>query len=560
MAADQDSSGTLLGGRYRLRGKLGAGGMGVVYEAWQEDLSRSVAVKLMTGADPESLLRFQREARAAASLGHPHIVQIFDFQSGTDPPFLVMELVAGQSLRDLVRSAGPLEEDRAARLAVQLLSALEAAHQAGILHRDVKPANVLVTTSPTMGEIAKVLDFGIAKLEGPNAAPITRHGSVLGTLAYMSPEQARGEPLDGRSDVYSLASTIFFACTGERALPASSSEELLTALVEGRTRRLAEARPGLDPVFASIVERGLQPVRDARFRSAQEMADLLSQWLERRGALGALRSSSPVSAAGSVVASVPGSPLALSHGPVTAVAPASRETAVLGPPAPPRQRASGALLGAGFALGLGVVAAGVLAAAAAGYYFLVHETEPGVPSAAPSAPDVAVPGSSAAPVAPSVTGAQPPTSKPKASPQRAAAAATATAPAAAEPTAAPTATPSAEPAAKPPAPGVIGAPCSGSGDCTGKATCSGGKCVCPGTVCAGVCVDTKWDKQNCGQCGRACPGENLCEGGSCVSCSPPRALCGGRCINTSVDLHNCGGCGKKCTPGLLCWQGVCKKN
>jgi serine/threonine-protein kinase len=175
MAKGTDESGRLLGGRYQLQRRLGEGGMGAVYQAWQDDLQRSVAVKVLHEVDEQSLERFRREARAAAALGSPHIIAVLDFQTPVnEPPFLVMELLRGQTLFDAIHSQGPLEAARAARIGIQVLSALEAAHTAGILHRDIKPANIFLSESPTLGEIAKVLDFGIAKLSGGRSLTSTR--------------------------------------------------------------------------------------------------------------------------------------------------------------------------------------------------------------------------------------------------------------------------------------------------------------------------------------------------------------------------------------------------
>jgi len=191
----------------------------MVYEAYQEDLGRAVAVKLLkddglgSRASAEALDRFQREARAAAALGNPHIVQIFDFQLRPgEPPFLVMELLAGATLGDVSKAEGPLPAARVARIGTHVLSALAAAHASGILHRDIKPGNIFLTPSPTLGEIAKVLDFGIAKLT--SGKQLTQAGMVVGTASYMSPEQATGGELDGRSDVYSTAITLYRALAG----------------------------------------------------------------------------------------------------------------------------------------------------------------------------------------------------------------------------------------------------------------------------------------------------------------------------------------------------------
>jgi len=236
----QDLSGSTLGGRYLLRRRLGAGGMGVVYEAWQGDLGRTVAVKLIGSLDDETLARFQREARALASLGHPHIVQVYDFQArGGEPPFLVMELLNGESLADCIKRERRLAPARVARIGAHVASALSVAHRAGIVHRDIKPANVFLVSTPTLGEVSKVLDFGIAKVEGSEGG-LTQTGHVIGTLSYMSPEQAAGAPLDGRSDIYSLSACLFVALTGQK--PPFPGFDLASPAPAGAPGHRSEAR------------------------------------------------------------------------------------------------------------------------------------------------------------------------------------------------------------------------------------------------------------------------------------------------------------------------------
>ncbi len=555
-----DHSGRVLGGRYRLKRILGTGGMGVVYEAWQEDLGRSVAVKLMTGASPDALPRFRREARAAAALGHPHIVQVFDFQASEgQPPYIVMELVEGRSLRDVVRSEGPLDERRVARLGIQVLSALGAAHGVGIVHRDIKPANVLVTTSQTLGESAKVLDFGIAKLLDSNAAPLTQHGSVIGTLAYMSPEQARGDALDGRSDVYSLAATLFFACTGERALNGSESSELYMALLAGDVRRAEEVRPGLDPELSAIIGRGLALDPSARFGSAIEMAEALQAWLEgsansgRRPAAPASFGPGPTAATGMFVPE--------SQPTATSVSTSLRVDPTLPlPPAPPKRSRSVAVTLMVLA-GVGVVLLGGAAALAAGAYYFY--SEPSAGSAAPAPRAAAGTGGSAATSQAVAANGSP-----------SAVAATTTAPAVGPKAkvAAPAAKTS-EPAVSVPAPssepspapqggssGAVGAPCSKSSDCKSLSYCSGGKCACSNTVCSGACVDTQRDVNHCGGCGKACASGQFCMTGSCTNCAgPTMAVCNGVCLVTVTNRNNCGGCGIKCKPGKPCVGGKCQE-
>ena len=283
---DGDLSGTLLGGRYRLRRRIGEGGMGAVYEAWQEDLRRLCAIKVIAGQKPDeaSVARFQKEARAAAALGHPHIVQIYDFQvpeGGREPPYLVMELLPGPSLAELLQTQGAMQPERVARIARHVLDALGAAHVAGVIHRDIKPANIAVVPSSTLGEIAKVLDFGLAKLAESTTGPMSSAG-LLGTITYMSPEQAAGLEVDGRTDVYAVAVCMYVACTLRRPFEAPTPDETLRALFAGRCPPLASLRGDLDAAFVAIVERGMATDRHARYASAYIMAADLDAWLAQR--------------------------------------------------------------------------------------------------------------------------------------------------------------------------------------------------------------------------------------------------------------------------------------
>src|SRR5438046_1940958 len=191
---------------YEILSPIGKGGMGEVYRARDTRLGREVAIKTLPAhlaRGGERLARFRREARAASALNHPHICTVYDLSEDTETPFIVMELLKGETLSDLL-VRGPLAVDRALPLCLQLADALEAAHAEGIIHRDIKPANIFVTTR---GD-AKVLDFGVARIQHAalgnmqtEAADfVTRGGDVIGTVAYMSPEQARGEALDSRTD------------------------------------------------------------------------------------------------------------------------------------------------------------------------------------------------------------------------------------------------------------------------------------------------------------------------------------------------------------------------
>src|ERR1700730_5264990 len=219
------AAGTKLG-TYEVRSAIGAGGMGEVYQAHDTKLGRDVAIKVLPGAfahDPEKLSRFQREAKLLASLNHPNIATIHGLEDSNGTSYLVMELVAGENLAERVRRDGAVPIEEALAIAKQIAEALEAAHEKGIIHRDLKPANVKMTPE---GKV-KVLDFGLAKAfagdaanDDPSNSPTlsmaaTMHGVILGTAAYMSPEQARGKPADRRADIWAFGVVLFEMLTGK---------------------------------------------------------------------------------------------------------------------------------------------------------------------------------------------------------------------------------------------------------------------------------------------------------------------------------------------------------
>ena len=244
---------------YQIVEKLGEGGMGVVYKGVDTRLGRAVAIKVVNA---EFTQRFEREARAISALNHPHICTLYDVGEHEGAPYLVMEYVEGKPLK------GPLPAGEALRYAIQVSEALAAAHKAGIVHRDLKPENILLTTEGSV----KVLDFGLAKLQ-PSLAPdaptvtMTEQGVVAGTAPYMSPEQARGEPVDARSDIFSFGAVLYELLSGRRAFRGETMGATLAAVIASEPPPLREAPPDV----ARIVRKMLAKKREARYQSVEEL-------------------------------------------------------------------------------------------------------------------------------------------------------------------------------------------------------------------------------------------------------------------------------------------------
>jgi serine/threonine-protein kinase len=260
----------VVGGRYRLERRLGAGGMGEVWQACHVDIGIRVAIKLLAPQLPSADMgadRFLREAQVLASIAHPNIVQVTDFgRTDRGTPYFVMEAVAGRSLHELIRSEAPLPWPRARHLLVQLAEALAAAHAHGVVHRDVKPSNVLVTRDGEGVERIKVIDFGIAKSVelDEKLRKLTRTGVVFGSPAYMSPEQATGAPIDGRSDVYSFGCVAYEMLAGRGPFDATTAYEHLYCRLYTDVDEVRAA--DVPPAFAAVVLGCLR--RDLTLRTA----------------------------------------------------------------------------------------------------------------------------------------------------------------------------------------------------------------------------------------------------------------------------------------------------
>jgi tetratricopeptide (TPR) repeat protein len=264
---------------FTITAKLGEGGMAEVYRAVDTKLERTVALKVLPeemASDPQRLARFQREAKTVAALNHPNIVTIFSVEEADGIHFLTMELVAGKALNELLPKGG-FSLDRFLALATPIADAVASAHAQGIVHRDLKPANVMVTDE---GDRVKVLDFGLAKpdtaADGGDASQLltltqTQEGLILGTPHYMSPEQARGEPVDSRSDIFSLGAMFFELATGRRPFQGAASLELLSSLLKDPPPRLLEIRPELPRHLGRVIGRCLEKAPADRYKTARDV-------------------------------------------------------------------------------------------------------------------------------------------------------------------------------------------------------------------------------------------------------------------------------------------------
>ncbi len=261
--------GTRLSGRYRIEDEIGSGGMSTVYRAFDETLERQVAVKIMhsdLSSDPATLERFRREARTVAQLSHPHVVMVIDAGEDHGHPYIVFEHVAGETLKQRIRREGPLPIGEAVAYAIEIGRALQAAHEPGLVHRDVKPQNVLIDDEGR----AKVTDFGIAQgLEGEG---LTAVGRVVGTTDYVSPEQAMGHDVTGQSDVYSLGIVLYEMLTGEVPFKGESGVSVAMKHVREGLPDVQRGRPGVSAALAGVLERATAKELQNRYPS---MADFV---------------------------------------------------------------------------------------------------------------------------------------------------------------------------------------------------------------------------------------------------------------------------------------------
>ena len=292
--------------------------MGEVYRARDNKLDRDVAIKVLpqsVATDPDTLARFEREAKAVAALSHPNILSIFDFGVAAGISYAVMELLEGETLRGKL-DAGPITQKQAVDYALQVARGLSAAHGKGIVHRDLKPENLFVSRDGHL----KILDFGLAKrvetvaeMSAPTRSGHTEPGTIMGTAGYMSPEQVKGLPVDHRSDIFSFGTILYELLSGKRAFKRETNAETMAAIMRDEPPELFESGRSISPALDRIVKHCLEKDRDHRFQSARDIAFSLLEQSSTTGTSGAREIAPPISPP----RRDSGSPCFLSRGPAT---------------------------------------------------------------------------------------------------------------------------------------------------------------------------------------------------------------------------------------------------
>jgi serine/threonine protein kinase len=401
-----------IAGRYVIEKKLGAGAFGTVYRARDKVMKRMVAIKTIrleglaaAGADLDEMLkRFQQEAIAAGNLKHPNIVTMYDIGDADGMSYIAMECIEGPGL-DKVIAAGRLSVDRAAALGAQVADALDFAHRGGVVHRDIKPANIMVEP----GDRVKVTDFGIAK-DTLSQDHLTMTGSLLGTPSYMSPEQARGGVVDGRSDLFSVGCVLYEMVGGQKAFRGTAITELIFKIITEDPPSIRELDPNVPDEYVRILQKSLAKPVDQRYQSGRELADDLLA-LTRAGSSPTVRqvetptepggasplASPTIQAVPTMQAGLPTLNEALEAAP-TRVSPPTLPKSAASTPAPPRpqsptpSRASARKSGSGAGLLAGLGVAGLLMAAVvagAGWYFFLRKPATPVADAVTTEPTAA---------------------------------------------------------------------------------------------------------------------------------------------------------------------------
>jgi serine/threonine protein kinase len=267
-------------GKYNVLGEIGRGGMAVVYRARQESLDRIVAIKELdlsrSSQDPKALERFQQEARASASLVHPSIITVHDFWERSQKAYIAMEFVDGLELKEALGMLGPVGPVTATRIGLSLCHALSYAHEKGIIHRDIKPGNIMLSSQGSV----KLADFGIALVSG--SADLTTTGQIIGTPSYMSPEQIRGEPLGPASEVFSLGAVLYEMVTGSKPFTGPSDVAVTHAIIHKRPVRIRKLSPKTPKRLIRVIMKCLRKRSTRRYSTMDEMAEALGKALPRK--------------------------------------------------------------------------------------------------------------------------------------------------------------------------------------------------------------------------------------------------------------------------------------
>ncbi|MDB4973686.1 MAG: serine/threonine protein kinase [Myxococcaceae bacterium] len=280
--------GQVIAERYRIMETLGRGGMGVVYRVEHVHIGKLMAMKLLSGElahDPQTLKRFQREAKVISKLSHPNTVQIFDFGESARLAYLVMEYLPGRSLASLIASEHVLPPARLAQIGAQIAASVQEAHKSGVIHRDIKPENVMILDTSEQRDFVKVLDFGIAKLRDADDALSTQKGHLIGTPYYMAPEQIRGEPIDHRVDIYALGALLYQAATGQLPFTGATPMEILGQHLNGELVPVRQRAPelGIPEELERIIGKAMSRDPDKRHKSMAALRDELQRFLRSLG-------------------------------------------------------------------------------------------------------------------------------------------------------------------------------------------------------------------------------------------------------------------------------------
>jgi serine/threonine-protein kinase len=387
-SASTDLMGTVVADRYHILKKLGEGGMGQVYLAEHVKMGRKSALKVMNpgmNQDADAIARFNREASNASRLNHPNICAIYDFGETPDGLiYLAMEFIEGTSLTSLVEKSGALPPARAAAIIHQSADALQVAHDAGIVHRDLKPDNIMIAKNRDGSDLAKVVDFGIAKAHSSDAQKVTKTGMVVGTPEYMSPEQLSGDKLDGRSDIYSLALVAFNCLTGKLPFPAESAQEAMIARLIEQPKTLAEMKPDVawPAEVQAVLDKALARDANERYQSAAQFGRELWAACESMPVSQAAEAGTQVlSAPASTAANMPKTRVATpgeGGRTVAAPAPAAKAPAAAATPAAPAAvKKSNTMMIAAAVIGIAVLGGG-------GYLMIVGKGGAANPAASDS--------------------------------------------------------------------------------------------------------------------------------------------------------------------------------